>query len=106
MTAESPVRRDGDSLLLAVKARPGARRNALVGVEGPNIKIAITAVAERGRATEHLLRFLAREFGVARAQVQLVAGEFSPIKRIRINAPKQIPPMLAPLLDRQGDISL
>lgn len=100
MSTASAARWEGDCILLAVKARPGARRDALVAIEGDHLKVAIAAVAERGRATEHLLRFLAKEFGVPRAQTELVAGAFSPMKRIRIEKPHKIPPILAALLDR------
>lgn len=92
------MRRDGDDLLLMVKGRPGARKNALMTVEGDAIKVAIAAAPERGRATEQMLRFLASEFDVPRAQAVLVSGEFSPMKRVRIERPRRIPPLLEPFV--------
>lgn len=102
----APLRRDGDDILLAIRGKPGARRDSLVGVEGECIKIAIAAPPEKGRATEHLLRFLADIFGVSRSRVTLVSGEFSAMKRVRIERPETIPKELLQLLDEGGNHSL
>ncbi|MFA7440582.1 MAG: DUF167 family protein [Sphingomonadaceae bacterium] len=102
MSPKSPVRREGGDILLAIKGKAGARRDAILGVEGDAVRIAVAAVAEQGRATERILRHLAKAFGVPRRQVELISGEFSPMKRVRILQPAQIPPELTPLLDPKG----
>jgi uncharacterized protein (TIGR00251 family) len=100
------VRRDGADLLLAIRARPGARHDAILAVTGDAVKVAIATAPERGRATADLLRFLGREFGVPARDVHLIAGEFAPMKRVRIVRPQRIPPVLQPVLDHQGRTSL
>lgn len=49
-------------------------------------KIRLAAVPEKGRANQELCRFLAGEFGVPQSQVQIVRGDTSPRKRVRIIA--------------------
>ena len=66
---------------LAVRAQPGAKKTAIVGVYGEGaaaqLKIAVQAPPVEGRANEALIRFLAETFGVAKRSVELVSGELS-----------------------------
>lgn len=87
----SALQRDGEWLLLAVKARPGARADRIRGVAGGFLLVDVAAPPEDGRATERLLGFLAESFGVARREVALVAGAHARWKRIRVHRPARIP---------------
>jgi uncharacterized protein (TIGR00251 family) len=87
----SALSRDGDWLLLAVKARPGARADRIRGVAGDFLLVDVAAPAEDGQATERLLGFLAGCFGVARREVELVSGAQARWKRIRVHRPRQMP---------------
>lgn len=66
---------------LAVRAQPGAKKTALVGLYGEGataqLKIAVQAPPIEGRANDALVHFLAAMFGIPRANVELVAGELS-----------------------------
>ena len=64
--AQRPAYRwDSDVLVIQVLGKPGARRDAIGEVHGNELKISVTASPTSGRATDHMLRFLAKEFGVA-----------------------------------------
>lgn len=78
------IRADGAGWLVSVKARAGARTNRIRGQEAGLLLVDVAAIAEDGRATEHLLRYLAERFGVARRDVTLLSGEHARWKRIRI----------------------
>lgn len=91
----SAIARDGDWLLLAVKARPGARADRIRGIAGDLLLVDVAAPPEDGRATERLLAFLAEGFGVARRDVELVSGAHARWKRIRILRPQRWPAGLA-----------
>ncbi len=82
---------EGETLVLDILARPGARKDAIGAVQAGRLKVQIAATAESGRATRHLLIFLAETFGVPRAAVTLVFGERSARKRVRIMAPRILP---------------
>lgn len=90
-TRRIAARRDGDDLLLSIRVKPGARSDAILGPEADCIRIAIAAAPDRGRATARLLAFLADACDVPARNVVLLSGAFTPMKRVRIIAPRRIP---------------
>ncbi len=66
---------------LAVRAQPGAKKTAIVGVYGEGdaaqLKIAVQAPPIEGRANEALIAFLAKTFGLTKSAVELISGELS-----------------------------
>ena len=66
---------------LAVRALPGAKRTAIVGLYGEGaaaqLKIAVQAPPIEGRANSALIEFLADKFDVPKSYVELVSGELS-----------------------------
>ncbi|MGB6973733.1 MAG: DUF167 domain-containing protein [Terracidiphilus sp.] len=66
---------------LAVRAQPGAKKTAIVGVYGEgaqaHLKIAVQAPPVEGRANAALVEFLAELFGVPKSAVELMSGELS-----------------------------
>ncbi len=82
---------DGDVLVLDILGKPGARQDAIGQVQGSKLKIHVAATAESGRATRHMLGFLAEAFGVPRTAIEVVFGARSVHKRVRIKAPRNLP---------------
>ena len=78
---------------LAVRAQPGAKKTAIVGIYGEGaaaqLKIAVQAPPIEGRANEALVHFLATTFGVPRSNVELVAGELSRSKVFLLRGVKE-----------------
>lgn len=63
-----------DGALLAVRAQPGARKNAVIGEHGDALKVAVTAPPEDGRANAAIVELLRGWLGLKRSQVELVGG--------------------------------
>ena len=63
---------------------PGARHNEVSGVADLRLRVRLAAPAHEGRANDELVRFLARELGVRRDDVTLVAGGRSRRKLLRV----------------------
>ncbi len=84
----------GDMLELNVRVQPKASRDEIVGPLGSDLKVRITAPPIEGQANAHLVRFLAKIFGVPRARVTLVSGEKGRRKQLRIQAPARLPEMI------------
>ncbi|MDA8360829.1 MAG: DUF167 domain-containing protein [Gammaproteobacteria bacterium] len=82
---------DGDVLVLDILGKPGARQDAIGRVQGNKLKIHVAATAESGRATRHMLGFLADAFGVSRTAIEVVFGARSVHKRVRIQSPRNLP---------------
>jgi uncharacterized protein len=59
---------------LRVKAKPGARQDAVLGVQGAELAVAVRAVAEKGKANQEIARVLARALGLSRDSVVLKLG--------------------------------
>ena len=67
-----------------VKVHPRARKNAITGVVGDALKLALTAPPVEGRANEACVKFLAEFLNVPRSSVTIAAGESNRQKLIRI----------------------
>lgn len=87
---------DGSDLILNARVQPRAGRDQWLEPRGDRIWIRIAAPPVDGKANVHLRAFLATLFGVARSQVRLLAGETGRDKRLRIAAPRRLPPGIAP----------
>ncbi len=85
---------DGDTLVLNILGTPNARRDAIGKVRGHQLCVSVTAVPRAGRATDHMVRFLAEEFGVAVSDIQVVFGRMNVNKQLRIKAPARLPEVI------------
>jgi len=82
----------GERLLLTVRLQPRASCDEIVGPHGSeSIKIRITAPPVDGKANQHLLKYLAKAFGVAKGQVTLLSGTTGRDKRVAIDSPTKLP---------------
>ena len=71
--------------MLKLKIHPNARKTAWKKQQDDGTwKIDIAATAEDGKANAELIRFLAKEFGVPKANVEIVGGKTAARKRMRI----------------------
>lgn len=69
-----------EGVLLPVQGQPGARRNTIVGEHGGRLKVAVTQVAEKGKATQAIRELIAESLGIAASRVTLIQGEAQPKK--------------------------
>ncbi|MDF2182390.1 DUF167 domain-containing protein [Neptuniibacter sp. CAU 1671] len=81
-------------LILSCHLQPNASRDEFAGLHGDSLKIRIKAPPVDGKANAHLVKYLAKQFGVAKNAVIIVKGELTREKRVKILAPKQIPDVL------------
>lgn len=92
---------DGDTLVLNVLGKPSSKRDVIGKAKGNQLKISVTASPEDGKATDHMVRFLSKEFGVTIKDIEVVFGQFNVNKQLRIKAPKKLP---AVIKNNQGTI--
>jgi uncharacterized protein YggU (UPF0235/DUF167 family) len=71
---------NGKIVSLKVRAKPGMRQDAILGVRAGELVIAVRSVAEKGKANKGIIRILARVLGVPRDSVMLRVGAISPHK--------------------------
>jgi uncharacterized protein len=78
------VSEKADGCILKCWIQPRSSRNAVVGVHGDAIKIALTAPPVDGKANKELLKFLAKYFKLPKSSIQIIAGDSSRSKTILI----------------------
>ncbi len=78
------VEKDG-SLIFTVRVVPRASKSGIVGEIEGNLKVRISAPPVDGAANAEVTKLLAKAFGVAKSAVDIIAGETSKTKRIRIS---------------------
>ena len=96
-TGDSFFAWDGDTLVVNVLGKPSASKDAIGKPKGTQLKISVTAAPLNGKATDHMVRFLAPLFGVAVADIEVVFGQENVNKQLRIKAPKKLPAVFTPL---------
>ena len=82
---------DGDTLVLSILGKPSAGRDAIGKAKGNQLKVSVTAAPVRGKATDHMVRFLAPHFGVTPADIEVASGRMNVNKKLRIKAPTRLP---------------
>jgi uncharacterized protein (TIGR00251 family) len=71
-------------VLLPVRAQPGSRKNEIKGEQAGALKVAVTQVAERGKANKAIVEMLCDELSLRKSQVELVSGETSSHKKFLV----------------------
>jgi uncharacterized protein (TIGR00251 family) len=92
---------DGETLVLNILGTPSARKDAIGKAKGRQLKVSVTAAPVAGRATDHMVRFLAHEFGVTPKDVEVVFGRLNVNKQLRITSSKSLPPVVSKELSLQ-----
>jgi uncharacterized protein (TIGR00251 family) len=82
---------DGDTLVVNILGKPASVKDAIGKPKGTQLKVSVTAAPKEGKATDHMVRFLAPLFGVSVADIEVVFGRENVNKQLRIRAPKKLP---------------
>ena len=96
---------DGDTLVLNVLGTPSAKQDAIGKPKGNQLKISVTAAPVAGRATDHMVKFLAEEFDVAPKNIEVVFGRMNVNKQLRIHAPQTLPSVISKHLSQDSKIA-
>ena len=94
---DSPFSWDGDTLVLNILGKPSAKQDAIGKIFGNQLKVSVTAAPRAGKATDHMVRFLAQEFGVPASHIEVVFGRMNVHKQLRIKAPVRLPAVIGQL---------
>jgi uncharacterized protein len=73
------------SVILTLHIQPGAKKTELAGLHGEALKIRLAAPPVDGKANAALLAFLAKQAGIPKAAVELLSGDTSRSKRVRLS---------------------
>jgi uncharacterized protein (TIGR00251 family) len=75
----------GDGIVLTLHIQPRASKNEVCGIQDNALKIRLTSPPVDGAANKLCREFLADLFSVSKTSVEIVSGETSRHKRVRVN---------------------
>ena len=71
--------------VIKVKVAPRSSRNYIIGEKKGVYKIKLTAPPVEGRANKALKELLAKKLGLSKGNIEIISGEHSRTKSIRIH---------------------
>jgi uncharacterized protein len=80
--------KDG-ALIFAVRVIPRSSKSEIVGEYDGALKIKLNSPPVDGAANDELVKLLAKQFGVSRAQIEILSGQTSKSKQVKISGVKK-----------------
>ena len=74
----------GNDIVIKIKIVPSSSKNKIVGVYNKALKITITAPPVEGKANKKCIAYLAKYFDVAKSKIEIISGQTSKNKLIKI----------------------
>ncbi|UCE71067.1 MAG: YggU family protein [Nitrospiraceae bacterium] len=74
-----------NELTIKIKVEPRSSKTGIVGPHGDALKIKLTSPPVEGKANKELIDVLARELKVKKKDIEIVSGQSSKNKVVRIN---------------------
>lgn len=84
MSAPGFIRATGEGVTLALKVQPRASTNEIVDASGDELRLRVTAPPVDAAANEAVIRYLAEVLGCSRNKVELVRGNTSRHKVVKV----------------------
>jgi len=78
------AREENDAITFSVRVIPRTSRSEIVGEQDGAMKVRLSSPPVDGAANAELIKLLAKKLGIARSAVEIVSGETSRTKRLRI----------------------
>ncbi len=74
----------GNDIIIKVKIVSGSSKNKIIGVSNDALKITITAPPVEYKANKKCIAYLAKYFDVAKSKIEIISGQTSKNKLIKI----------------------
>ena len=78
------IKLNADSVEFKVRVIPRASRTEIVGAIEGALKVRLKAPPVDGAANEELIKFLAKALRVSKTNIEIITGQTSKIKRLRV----------------------
>ena len=78
------VKQSDGRVVFGVKVVPGSSRTAVCGLLDGMLKVKVAAPAEKGKANDCLIGFVADELGVKKKAIEIVKGNTNPVKQLAV----------------------
>ena len=74
-----------NTYVLALYCQPGAKKTEIQGEHDGRLKIRLAAPPVEGKANDALILWLSKNLGINRSAIELLAGDLSRMKRVKIS---------------------
>lgn len=78
------IHQDGSSTILDIYVQPGSKNSQICGTHGDRLKLKVASPPVDGKANEAVIAFFADFFHIAKRDIEIVSGDKSRLKRIKI----------------------
>ncbi len=99
LRANKTVSQTKNEFILKIKVEPRSSRAGVVGLYGDALKVKLTSPPVEGKANKELIEVLAKEFNVAKKDIEIIAGQSSKNKTVKLTGVQDIA-----YLKKQGQI--
>lgn len=86
MSTEPRYTEKDDAVIFTVRVVPRASRSEIAGRLDGALKVRVASPPVSGAANAELVRFLSKTFDVAKSAIEIVSGETSKTKQIKIES--------------------
>ncbi len=73
-----------NTFIIALHCQPGAKKTEVQGEHDGRLKLRLAAPPVEGKANEALIQWLSKTLEIRRANIELLAGDLSRLKRVRV----------------------
>jgi len=74
-----------NAVTLKIKVEPRSSRSGIAGPYGDALKVRLTSPPVEGRANKELIEVLSKEFGIPKKDVEIISGQGSKNKVVRLH---------------------
>jgi len=78
------IREVEGGVVFTVKVVPASSKTAISGLLDGMIKVKVSAAPEKGKANRCLAEFLAKQLGVKKSNIRIIAGQTNPVKKVQV----------------------
>lgn len=79
-----------NELTLKIKVEPRSSRAGIIGQYGDALKVKLTSPPVEGKANKELIEILAKEFSIARKDIEIISGQSSKNKIVKLYGVKSV----------------
>ena len=74
--------------VLKIKVIPKSSKTEIAGtMDDGTLRVRVAAVPEKGKANAELIAFLAKHYKISKSSVEIISGETSQHKQVRLTQP-------------------
>ncbi len=79
-----------EHVIIKIKVEPRSSKSGIIGIYGDALKVKLTSPPVDGKANKELIEVLAKGFGIHKKNVEIISGQSSKNKTVKLVGVKNI----------------